>query len=527
MTSRELKTETLVIGSGIAGLTTAIRLAQLGIETVVVTAAKELTESNTVHAQGGIIFKAGNLDFNKLVEDILEAGCHTNYRPAVEQLAKLGPELVENFLMKQVETPFDRTEKNEYMLTREGGHSEPRIVHKGDESGLAIEDSLLTFAKTLPKITFLKSHTAVNLLMTSYHCADKSNRHGEAKCFGAFVFDQSTSEVYPLFAKRTVLATGGVGQLFLHNTNNKYSRGDGLALAYRAGCRLENLEYVQFHPTTFFHPSARRFLISEALRGEGAVLLNQAGERFMFKYLPGYTSPELAPRDRVARAIHDEMLSTGAACVYLDISHKPKEWIKERFPFVWRSCLKHGIDITQQPIPVVPGAHYHCGGVWTDLDGKTSIKNLYAVGEVASTGLHGANRLASTSLLEGLVWGNQAAESIQAALIKSEREEFPQIEHWKYETAQVDPAFLTQDWLTLRNTMWNYVGLVKTDARLSRAEGILHELNRGIESFYRRAVLSDDLIGLRHASLAALLILEASQRNAKSLGCYLRDAIEI
>jgi len=527
MNARKLNTQTLVIGSGIAGLTCAIHLAQLGIETTVVTAAKEISESNTVWAQGGIIFKANEFDKEKLVQDILEAGCHTNYLPAVELLATLGPNLVKSFLMDQVNTPFDRNEKNEYQMTREGGHSEARIVHRGDESGLAIEESLVQFAKTLSKITFLTSHTAVNLLMTSYHASDKSNRHGEAKCFGSFVFDQKSNEVYPIYAKRTVLATGGIGQVFLHNTNSKYSRGDGLALAYRAGCRLENLEYVQFHPTTFFHASARRFLISEALRGEGAVLLNQAGERFMFKYLPGYNHPELAPRDRVARAIHDEMLSTNAACVYLDISHKPKDWVKERFPFVWRSCKKHGIDITEQPIPVVPGAHYHCGGVWTDLDGKTSIKNLFAAGEVASTGLHGSNRLASTSLLEGLTWGHLAAKKISSELANSSKENFPTVESWKYETAQVDPAFLTQDWLTLKNTMWNYVGLVKTDARLSRAEGILHELNRGIESFYRRAILSDELIGLRHASLSALLVLEASQRNPKSLGCYLRDAIEI
>ena len=363
--------------------------------------------------------------------------------------------------------------------------------------------------------------------MTSFHSAERSTRHSEAKCFGAFVFDQNSKEVYPIFARRTVLATGGIGQIYLHNTNSKYSRGDGIALAYRAGCRLENLEYVQFHPTTFFHISARRFLISEALRGEGAVLLNQAGERFMFKYLPSYSTPELAPRDRVARAIHDEMLSTSEPCVYLDISHKPKEWIKERFPFVWRSCKQYGIDITEKPIPVVPGAHYHCGGVWTDLDGKTSVPNLYAVGEVACTGLHGANRLASTSLLEGLVWGATASDSIHSEISNEAFEGFPKIDPWKHESAHVDPAFLTQDWLTLRNTMWNYVGLVKTDARLSRAEGILHELNRGIESFYRKADLSDELIGLRHATLSALLVLEASQRNTKSLGCYLRDDLEI
>jgi L-aspartate oxidase len=526
------QTQCLIIGSGVAGLSAAIRLAEEGIDTILITAAPELKETNTVHAQGGIIFKALSETRDSLKHDIIEAGCGINYLPAVDQLANLGPDLVRQILLEKAAVPFDRSGvvAEEYSRTREGGHSEARIVHFGDKTGLAIEESMLAYVEKLAgkkTVRFLTEATAVNLLMTSFHRKDKSKLHEAARCFGAFVFDQKTGEVFPIFAQHTILATGGIGQVYLHNTNSKIARGDGIALGYRAGCRLENLEYIQFHPTTFYHPVGRRFLISETVRGEGAVLLNQQGERFMSKYLPAYKVPELAPRDRVAKAIHHEMLSTGANCVYLDISFKPADWIRERFPFVYGSCLKYGVDITKEPIPVVPGAHYHCGGVWTDLVGKTSIPNLWAVGEVACTGLHGANRLASTSLLEGLVWGTRSGEEVARLVQENPSPVFPEIEPWKNETAVVDPSFLSQDWLTLKNTMWNYVGLIKTEARLKRAEGVLTELGSGIDFFYRKAKLSDALIGLRHATLVSNLVLEACKRNKRSLGCYQREDLEI
>lgn len=516
----------LIIGSGIAGLSTAISLAHRGIKSLVITAASELPETNTAYAQGGIIYQGDEpeRDSQSLENDIIKAGANVNYLPAVRQLISDGPRLVEDVLLKKAKVPFDKdNSKSHYHLTREGGHSATRIIHRADESGRAIEDALLAYAKTLPEIEFLTGATAVNLLMTSFHASDRSIRHSEARCFGAFVFSQKTRMVEPIFSPHTVLATGGIGQLFLHSTNGKYSRGDGIALAYRAGCRLENLEYVQFHPTTFFQSTGPRFLVSESLRGEGATLINQKGERFLMVRLPGLATPELAPRDKVAQAIHEEMLATGAPCVFLDISHKPADWIKDRFPFIYKTCLRFGIDMTKEPIPVVPGAHYHCGGIWTDLMGRTSISNLWAAGEVACTGLHGANRLASTSLLEGLVWGSKAGEAIFDSLEKEGSPLIPDIEPWKSETGSVDSSFLTQDWLTLKHTMWNYVGLIKTDLRLERAQGILSELSRGIDRFYRHAALSDELIGLRHASLVAKLIVEASLRNRRSLGCYLRD----
>jgi L-aspartate oxidase len=526
VTARSFETDCLVIGSGIAGLSTALSLAEAGHEVAVLSAAPSMVESNTVYAQGGIILEANRRDPGALVQDILEAGSRVNYLPAVQQLAELGPQLVKEILIDKVQVAFDADGSNGFHLTREGGHSENRIVHRGDETGKTIEESLFAYCEKLPQLKFLPQSTAVNLLMTSHHGKDRTQIHEPARCFGAFVFDQMSGEVYPIFAAHTVLATGGVGQLFLHNTNSRFARGDGLALADRAGCRLENLEYIQFHPTTFFKPGSPRFLVSEALRGEGAVLLNPAGERFLSHYLPSFPMPELAPRDRVSQAIHQEMLTTGVPCVYLDISHKPAEWIRERFPFVNRSCLRFGVDMTKEPIPVVPGAHYSCGGVWVDLQGRTTVSHLWAAGEVACTGVHGANRLASTSLLEGLVWGTRAARGIAESL-RSKKVNYPQIDSWESERVKVDPSFLSQDWLTLKHTMWNYVGLIKTESRLSRAEGILKELLRGIETFYRRAELSDALIGLRHASLVALRILEASVANPRSLGCYHRRDLEI
>ncbi len=522
----KITTQCLIIGGGIAGISAAISAAEKGLEVIVLTAANEIKESNTLYAQGGIIYRALKETPERLENDILEAGCGINYLPAVKQLCRLGPALVKDILIEKAQVPFDM-EGGQLSLTREGGHSESRILHKGDQSGLAIETALLHYCEQFTNIKFLTSHTAVNLLMTSFHSRDRSLRHEEARCFGAFVFNPLTEEVYPIYADHTVLATGGIGQLFLHNTNSQFARGDGIALAYRAGCRMEDLEYIQFHPTTFYEPASHRFLISEALRGEGAILLNAQGERFLPKYLPQYSIPELAPRDRVAKAIHQELLSSGQPCVYLDISFKESNWIKERFPFVYKACLNHGVDITQKPIPVVPGAHYHCGGVWVDLQGKTSVAHLWAVGEVACTGLHGANRLASTSLLEGLVWGSEAGKTIASELERQKSFEFPEIEEWKSETAKVDSSFLVQDWLTLKNTMWNYVGLIKTETRLKRAQGILTELSRGIDVFYRKAQLSDELIGLRQAVLVANLVVEACLRNNKSLGCYQREDLVI
>jgi L-aspartate oxidase len=366
----------------------------------------------------------------------------------------------------------------------------------------------------------MRGVSAVDLLTLSHHSLDPVDVYEPPTCFGAFVLLRDTGEVVPIFARETVLATGGLGRLFLHTTNPNGARGDGIAIAYRAGARVINLEYIQFHPTALYHPQAERFLISESVRGEGGELIRRDGTRFMKRYHP---RGSLAPRDVVARAIHEEMLERGEECVYLDITHRDPEWVRHRFPHIHAKCLEHGIDITRQPIPVVPAAHYSCGGVAVDLEGRTSMRRLRAVGEVSCTGLHGANRLASTSLLEGLVWGTAAGESI-AREMKRRREapRTPRIEPWRHETEPVDPALILQDWLTIKHTMWNYVGLMRTTKRLERALAFLRELQLEIEEFYARARLSDALLGLRNGCQAAVAVTYAAIQNRVSRGCHYR-----
>jgi L-aspartate oxidase len=518
-----LDTQCLVLGAGVAGLATAIAAARRGVRvTVVSCASPETAESNSAWAQGGIIYGVSAPEL--LRNDIFRAGAFANYPAAVDQLVERGPEAVRELLLESEAVPFERDDQGSLRYAQEGGHSTPRVLFRGDETGSHIQRALYRTARTLPTVRFLPGYVAVNLLMTPKHALDAGLRNGPSRCFGAFLFRESDGAVVPVTSEHTVIATGGVGQLFLSSTNNRFARGDGLALAHRAGARLEALEYVQFHPTVFWHPSGRRFLVSEAVRGEGAVVVNAAGERFLARYMPDESVPELAPRDRVARAIHEEMLRTGTACVYLDIRGRSAEELERRFPSLYRNCRASGVAIEKDLIPIAPAAHYHCGGVWSDLAGKTSVDGLWAAGEAACTGLHGANRLASTSLLEGLVWGSSAGAAIAQT---TETRPFPAAEvpyePWRHGTEPVDDATVEQDWWLLRHTMWNYVGLRKSATRLERALGILDELQRGIDHFYRRARLTPSLVGLRHGVLAARLITEASARNGRSLGCFQRE----
>jgi L-aspartate oxidase len=337
-------------------------------------------------------------------------------------------------------------------------------------------------------------------------------------CFGAFILDNKTSKIFPIFARETILATGGLGQIYYHTTNPPEATGDGIALAYRAGARCFNLQYIQFHPTTFYN-ERDRFLISESLRGEGAKLIDKFGKEFMNSF---HEMGSLAPRDIVARGIHQTMLETGHPCVYLDISFKSSDWIKWRFPTIYEHCYNAGIDITKQPIPVVPAAHYSCGGVGVSLKGRTSLQRLYAVGEVACTGVHGANRLASTSLLESVVWGYLAGND---AVDNCENDSyFPDIFLWEDGTENVDPALITQDWLNIKNTMWNYVGLVRTRQRLLRARTILHHLQSEIEQFYQKVKITRSMLELRNAVQTALTVTYATLEAKVSKGThYLQD----
>lgn len=511
----------LVIGAGIAGAACALAAARAGLTVTVLSKSRHPESSmNTLWAQGGIIHRGRRDSAALLVKDIVAAGAGNVYPAAAELLARRGPVLVKRLLIDELKIPFARAGRGMIDFTEEAAHSVPRIIHVEDLTGRAIGLAMLAAMRRERRITVLESASAVDLLTLSHHSHDPIDAYEPPTCFGAFVLLRDRCEVVPIVAGETVLATGGLGRLFLHTTNPNGARGDGLAMAYRAGARTLNLEYIQFHPTALYHPDADRFLISEAVRGEGGELIRRDGTAFMKRY---HRRGSLAPRDVVARAIHEEMLQTASECVFLDITHRPADWVRGRFPHIHARCLEFGIDITKQPIPVVPAAHYSCGGVAVDLEGRTSIRRLRAVGEVACTGLHGANRLASTSLLEGLVWGTQAGESIARWLARGRRSlRVPRIEPWRAEQEPIDPALILQDWLTIKHTMWNYVGLVRTTKRMKRALALLRELQLEIEEFYARARLTDPILGLRNGCQAALAVTYAALQNRVSRGCHYR-----
>ena len=464
------KTDILVIGCGIGGSIAALTAADQGAEVLIITNMSDLMEGNTAYAQGGIAYQGPNDSPELFMRDIIEAGGGKCYVPAVELLVKKGPSLVKRLLIGKYGVPFDSNDKNNLDLTTEGAHSLNRVIHVADWTGRAVISTLISALKKHPRIRIMKNTTAVDLLTLSHHSRIASDIYRDPMCVGIYALNQKRGRVSPVFAKETILSTGGLGQIYLHTTNPRNARGDGIALAYRAGAIIINLEYVQFHPTTLYQQDVKRFLITESLRGEGGVLVRKNGDCFMDKIHP---QGSLAPRDIVARAIQDVMLTYDEPCVYLDVTHLNADWIRMRFPNVYNTCMEYGIDITKKPIPVVPAAHYSCGGVAVDLQGRTSLDRLWAVGEVSCTGVHGANRLASTSLLEGLVWGYEAGSQAAKKVRRYKDYYFPQIEHWIYEKEMVDPALLYQDWLSIKYTMWNYVGLSRSNKRFDRALHIL------------------------------------------------------
>jgi L-aspartate oxidase len=521
--TEKLETDVLVIGCGIAGSSAALQLADLGLGVTVVTRAEIPQETNTFYAQGGIIFTSPEDSPELLAKDITEAGAGHCNPVAVEILAREGPELVRDFLIGRVGVEFDRAEDGTLSLAREGGHSIPRILHAADATGKAIQVSLLRAVSSHPNIEVLNNHTAIDLLTPSHHSLNRQAVYDPPSCVGAYVLHQHDGRVTRCLAKRTVLATGGLGQIFLRTTNPAGARGDGVAMADRAGARVINTEFIQFHPTTFYHPHAPNALISEAVRGAGARLAHADGEPFMQSYSPEWK--DLAPRDVVSRGIHLEMLNRDVPHVFLDLrSYMPVELIKERFPNIYETGLTYGVDISQELVPVVPAAHYQCGGVWTDEQGRTTIDRLYAVGEVACTGLHGANRLASTSLLEGLVWGTRAARHIEEGVGRQRLHPEEDIPPWEdYGSEPPDPALISQDLGQIKHIMWNYVGLIRTRPRLQRAIRELRNLETEIESFYRITRITDGLIGLRNAVRTAILVTFAAWENKRSTGCHYRE----
>ncbi len=520
----------LVIGSGVAGCAAALTLADAGCDVLLLNAGDTLADGNSDLAQGGIIYRTNvqpgaQPDARALEKDILTAGHDYNYRKAVRYLCKQGPGCVDAMLIERAKVPFDRNSDGTFNLTREGGHSAPRILHCADYSGHAIMQGLTAQVEAHPRITCLHRRTAIDLLTSRHHARASQYRYEvENRCLGSYVLNDDTGEPETILADWTVLATGGVGRVFLHSTNAPGCVGTGMAMAFRAGVALANMEFMQFHPTALYEERRnRRSLITEAMRGEGARLLDHKGRAFMCDYDP---RGDLAPRDVVAQAMMNEMLHTGAPCLFLDASCMKLD-LPSRFPTVCRNCSEAGVDIFHDPIPVVPAAHYFCGGILTDLRGRTSLHGLYAIGECACTGLHGANRLASTSLLEALVWGMGCGTDV-ARRIRMEkglpRALVDAIPDWQHEGNERldDPALVAQDWATIRNTMWNYVGIARTEARLRRAFEDMRDLVRHIHDFYKRTRITRRLVQLFHGAQTAYSITQAALRNRTGIGCHYR-----
>ena len=518
------ESDVLIVGSGIAGLSTAISAAEEGLSVVLLTKEEKVIECNTYYAQGGIVGAGEEDSIDLLSKDIFNAGSGINNREAVQLLASEGPELVVDFLQKKVGVPFCRDEDGNTAKTREAAHSVRRIYHIKDQSGKAIEESLLDYASKLPNIRFRTNSTAVEIITNSHNVNDSQEVYRQTKVLGMYVLDNAGGDVDIYFAPVLVLATGGLGNLFLHTSNPPGAIGDGVAMAYRAGVEVINAEYIQFHPTVFYHRDVKRFLITEAMRGEGAKLMNRRGEYFMERYLP--EQRDLAPRDEVARAIYKEIENEGDGFVFLDTQCMKRVDLKARFPGIYRTLQNVGIDITKDPIPVVPAAHYFCGGIKTGLSGETSIPGLYAVGETACTGVHGANRLASVSLLEGVFFGYRAGKRIKNELTPVPKKLKDRTPDWIYpkEEEEFDPVLVNHDMLNIRMTMWNYAGIIRTRKRLARALADLNYLSHRIEKFYRGAHITREINELRNAVLTASIITKAADSNTHSVGAhYLRN----
>lgn len=503
----------LVLGSGIAGLSFALKVAPRG--RVAIVTKKDRAESNTNYAQGGIAAVTGKDDsFELHVRDTLEAGAGLCKESVVRTIVEEGPariqELIE-FGMKFSESEVRAGDgSRELDLGREGGHSRRRILHARDMTGHEIEASLLNAISKQPNISIFENHLAIDLIPSRKFGVKDHNR-----CLGAYVFDKKNNRVETFSAPVTLLATGGCGKVYLYTTNPDIATGDGVAMAYRAGASIANMEFVQFHPTCLYHPRAKSFLISEAVRGEGGVLKNLDGVAFMDGAHP---MKSLAPRDIVARAIDSEMKRTGADYVFLDVTHKPARFIIERFPNIYQTCLRYGLDITKEPIPVVPAAHYQCGGVVTNVDGETDISGLYAVGEAACTGLHGANRLASNSLLEALVCAHRAA---QKAIHQPPPGNFS-IPPWQSGNATNadELVVVSHNWDEIRRLMWDYVGIVRTNKRLERAQKRIANLQEEIREYYWNFIVTSDLLELRNIATVAELIVRCALSRPESRGLH-------
>jgi len=515
----EIITDYLVIGSGIAGLSFALQAARTG--RVAIVTKKEKAEGSTNYAQGGIASVFDQDDsFDLHIKDTLKSGGGLCHEDIVKLVVEEGPERINELIAMGVGFSRQGKKGGRLDLGREGGHSKRRIVHTKDMTGREVERILLDRAEEEENIQIYENHMAIDLITKS-----KLIRRGiistetSETCWGAYVLDVEQGEIVTFLSKITVLSSGGAGKVYLYTSNPDIATGDGVAIGYRAGAKVANMEFVQFHPTCLYHPLAKSFLISEAVRGEGGVLLDKKGNRFMEKYHP---LKDLAFRDIVARSIDMELKKSGEECVYLDISHKDSGFIADRFPNIYETCLKYQVDITKEPIPVVPAAHYMCGGLLTDEHGKTNLSNLYAIGEVACTGLHGANRLASNSLLEALVFARRAALTSAVEMEGKRDEPFPKAPQWDPGSAtdSEEMVVVSHNWDEIRSFMWNYVGIVRTNKRLARAKTRVESIQSEIREYYWNFLVTQDLLELRNIALVAELIISCASLRKESRGLH-------
>jgi L-aspartate oxidase len=515
----DVQTDFLVIGSGVAGLNFALRAAQVG--RVAVVTKKEAMESNTNLAQGGIAAVLDTDDSYALhIQDTLTSGAGLCRREVVELVVREGPARIRELVDCGVAFSCKTDPAGTFDLGREGGHSRNRIVHTADMTGREVERALLAKARAHPRITFYENHIAIDLITFSTRMKRGlvTTTH-EEHCCGAYVLDRTTKQVQAFGARIVLLATGGAGKVYLYTSNPDIATGDGIAMAYRAGATVANLEFVQFHPTCLYHADAKNFLISEAVRGEGGTLRDARGRAFMEDYDP---ARDLACRDVVARAIDTELKRSGDDSVFLDITHRAPDFVRTRFPNLYANCLRFGIDMTREPIPVVPAAHYICGGVVTDTYGRTDIRHLYAVGETACTGLHGANRLASNSLLEALVYAHRAAEKALMEFESGTIPDFPVPPAWDEvgTTDSDENIMVTQNWDEIRRFMWSYVGIVRSDKRLDRAWRRMQLIQKEIHDYYWNFKVTPDLIELRNLAIVAELIIRSARHRKESRGLH-------
>lgn len=515
----ENRSDYLVIGSGIAGLIFALKASQSG--TVAIVTKKERMDSSTNYAQGGIASVLDESDSFKFhMKDTINSGDGLCDEGVVEMVVRDGPVRIRELMSMGVNFCHEAANRENLDLGMEGGHSKRRIVHTKDLTGREVETILLRQVEQNRNITIHENHMAIDLI-TKSQMIKRGILTSETKetCWGAYALDVPGGRVGTFLARVTVLATGGAGKVYLYTSNPDIASGDGVAMGYRAGVKVANMEFVQFHPTCLYHPLSKNFLISEALRGEGGILLDKEGNRFMERYHP---LKDLAYRDVVARSIDLELKKSGEDCVYLDISHKSADFVKDRFPTIFETCLKYQIDITKEPIPIVPAAHYMCGGLLTDKDGMTNISNLYAIGEVACTGLHGANRLASNSLLEALVFARRAAERSSHDLSKNRDIPLSKAPLWEPGSAMdsAELVVVTHNWDEIRRFMWNYVGIVRTNKRLERAKRRAENIQDEIKEYYWNFTVTRDLLELRNLALVAELIVTCALLRKESRGLH-------